>query len=85
MNSDEMDFLQSDVFSGADAFRPSFRPREEPKLDPIVSELVGKPIKVNNPKLIALIVKWKKEKGDSDEPDNFFQDPVKIEELKQTL
>jgi len=64
---------------------PDIKPKEEPKLDPVVSELVGKPIRVNNPTLMKLIVKWKKEKGDSDEPDNWFADPEKVEELRKTL
>ena len=70
---------------GRNAFMPEFKPKEPPKLDPVVSELVGKPIRVNNPALMKLIVKWKKEKGDSDEPDNWFDDPIKVEELRNTL
>jgi hypothetical protein len=68
-----------------DRYKFDVKPHTEPAIDPIVSEIVGKPIKVNNPELFKLIVKWKKAKGDSDEPDNFFQDPAKIEELKRTL
>ena len=60
-------------------------PRPETPLDEEVSKIVGKPIRVNNPALIKLVAKWKKAKGDSDELDNFLQDPIKIEELKTTL
>jgi hypothetical protein len=54
-------------------------------VDKLVSKIVGKPIYTINPKLINLIIKWKKEKGDSDSPDNWIKDPKKIEELKNTL
>jgi hypothetical protein len=62
---------------------PSVKP--ETPIDKAVSDIVGKPIKVNNPDLIRLVAKWRKAKGDSDEPDNFLQDEEKIRELKQTL
>jgi len=70
-------------FSARERLSPSVRP--ETPIDKAVSDIVGKPIKVNNPALIKLVAKWKKAKGDSDEPDNFLQDSAKIEELKQTL
>lgn len=60
-------------------------PRSGPVVDKLVSEAVGKPIYVNNPTLIRKIAEWKKEKGDSEEPDNFLSDPVKVEELKKIL
>jgi hypothetical protein len=40
---------------------------------------------MTDPRLITLVVKWKREKNDESTPDNFLQDPVKIEELKRTL
>lgn len=59
--------------------------RSGPKVDDLVSKIVGKTIYVNNPNLIKLIAKWKKEKGDDESQDNFLEDPKKVEELKKTL
>lgn len=74
-----------DFINFREAFRPTVNVRPEPPIDKLVSEIVGKPIRVNNPQLIALVAKWKKLKGDSESPDNFLTDPEKIEELKKTL
>ena len=59
--------------------------RKKPAIDKAVSDIVGKPILMTDPRLINLVVKWKKEKGESNTQDNFLQDPKKIEELKKTL
>ena len=61
------------------------KPKEGPKVDKLVSEAVGKDIYVNNPTLIKKITEWKKAKGDSEEQDNFLDDPEKIKELKAIL
>ena len=82
---DEEDFNLKDLINAKEAFRPKVRNRTEPPIDKLVSEVVGKPIRVNNSKLIAKIVEWKQEKGDSEEPDNFLEDPEKVEELKKIL
>ena len=56
----------------------------EPRIDKLVSEVVGKKIYIHDPRLMNLIVKWKKQKPqDSMEFDNFLQDPVKVTELKE--
>lgn len=57
----------------------------KPAIDKVVSEIVGKDILMTDPRLIKLIVKWKKQKGDDVTPDNFLQNPKKVEELKRTL
>jgi len=57
-----------------------------PKIDELVSKAVGFKVFARDPRLIKLIVKWKKGKPqDSMVPDNFLQDPKKIEELKEAL
>ena len=61
------------------------KPKTEPKIDKLVSEAVGKTIYINNPALIKKLVEWKKEKGDSEEQDNFLDDPEKIKQLKEVL
>jgi hypothetical protein len=63
-------------------------PRPEPSIDKQVSDIVGKEIRVNNPQLIKLIVKYKKlanKPENSLEPDNYFNNPDFIKELKETL
>ena len=58
---------------------------QKPAIDKIVSEIVGKDILMTDPRLIDLVVKWKREKTDDKTLDNFLQDPKKVEELKKTL
>jgi len=82
---EDYNFSQAEVINASQAFRGDFKPREEPKIDPVISEIVGKPIKVTNPTLISIVVKYKKARGDSDEPDNFLQNPDFIAELKEKL
>ncbi len=81
----DYDFKSSEVINFREAFMPNTTPKAEPKIDKLVSKIVGKPIFTTNPALLKLVVKWKKEKGDSEELDNFLQDEKKIKELKETL
>ena len=58
----------------------------ESPIDEIISKIVGKKIYVFDPRLIKLVVKWKKGKlSDSMENDNFLQNPLFIKELKEVL
>lgn len=68
-----------------EVFNPVPDKPAEPAIDKAVSEIVGKPIRANDPRLIKLVVKWKKEKGNDKTDDNFLQDEAKIKELKETL
>ncbi len=68
-----------------EAFVPIIGNKKEPLKDEIVSNIVGKPVMINDPKLIALIVKWKSDKKDEEAPDDFFKDSKKIKELKETF
>ena len=68
--------------------RFSLRQKLTPKVDEAVSKVVGKNILARDPRLIALIAKWKmqKRKPDSDlRPDNFLNDPEKVKELRKTF
>lgn len=77
-----MDFEPSEMINCRERFRVS--PRLEPPIDLLLSKLLGKKIFANDPRLLKLIVKWKKGKSpDSMEPDNFMQTPKFVEELKQ--
>jgi len=76
------------VTSEKDILKPSQRfmppPPRQQKVDKVVSDIVGKEVFVTDSRLIKLIIKWKGDKSsDSTEPDNFLEDPKKIEELKQ--
>lgn len=62
--------------------------RAEPPVDKLISKVVGKTIYASDPRLLSLIVKWKKQANKSDNsstPDNFLKDPEKIKELRQVL
>lgn len=58
------------------------------KIDSIISKIVGRPVLATDPKLINLMVKWKKSANKSEDDmkqDNFLEDPKKLEELKHVL
>ena len=79
------DFIKpEDWFNARERF--SAPKRLEPSIDEPVSKIVGKKIYSLDPRLMKLIVKWKKSKPpDSMEFDNFFENPKFITELKQAL
>ena len=77
-------FNPSEAINAREAFIPIIRPKT-PKVDEVISKLVGKPILITNPTLIKLVVKYKKQKGDSDESDNLLQNSQFIQELKSAL
>ena len=79
------DFTAKDLINSRGAFMPIIGKKREPMVDKMISDVVGKPIFINNPKLIALVAKYKQMKGDSDEPDNLLKNSKFIEELKATL
>ena len=55
-----------------------------PRIDVEVSKIVGKNVLVTDPRLLAKVTKWKKDK-DPNTPDNFLLDPNKRVELKKLL
>ena len=57
--------------------------QRQPSIDKAVSAIVGKEIRTNDPRLISLVVKWKKQKGDDESQDNFLENPGFIKELKE--
>ena len=61
-------------------------PKLEPKVDELVSKIVGFKVYQLDPRLIKLVVKWKKGKSaDSMGPDTFLENPAFIKELKEVL
>jgi hypothetical protein len=73
----------SKAINAREAFYPIIGEKKAPLKDELVSNIVGKPVMINDPKLIALIVKWKSEKQNEDAPDDFFKDSKKVKELKE--
>lgn len=58
------------------------------KIDPEVSHIVGQPIRVNDPRLIALVVKWKRKVNhdpDGTQVYNFKTIPGFVEDVKQVF
>jgi hypothetical protein len=84
MSEDE--FGQKDLINFKEMYAVKKRERA---VDKAVSAIVGKEIYVNDPRLIKLIAKWKQEDKKTDNPseapDNYLENPEKIEELKKTL
>ena len=60
------------------------KPKSEPAIDKEVSQIVGKKVHTNDPRLIKLVIKWKANKN-PDNFDNYLHDPEKREELKQVF
>lgn len=68
--------------------RERFLPRRslEPMIDEPISRLLGIKVLAHDPRVIKLIVKWRRNKPmDSLEPDNFLDNPHFVEELKEVL
>lgn len=67
---------------------PSMRPKQPPKFHREISEMVGKNVPVNDPKLIKVVVMHKQRAGkdDSDsKADNYLKDPEFIKDVKQAF
>ena len=57
-----------------------------PKVDEAVSRAVGFKVLAQDPRLLKIVMKWKKGKPqDSMEPDNFLENPRFVAELKEVL
>jgi len=80
------DFTNTEWHNARERLIPS--KKLEPPIDEAISQIVGKKIYTLDPRVLKLIVKWKKASGkaiDSQQADNFLEDPRKREELKQVL
>lgn len=59
-----------------------------PKIDIEVSKIVGKPVLVNDQRLMKLVVKFKKQTAsspDSERMDNYLYNPAFLKELRKTF
>lgn len=86
-----MDYEDDSIWGEASRVRDVFKPsaiKQERKFDAEVTKILGKPVLVNDPRLIQLVVKYKKAKGSSpdvDKMDNFLYDPAFLTELRKTF
>lgn len=77
--SEEIEFINA-----RERFAPP--PRTEPKIDEAVSKVVGKPVRVSDPRLIKTVMGWKGNKpNDSTVPDDYLRNPEKIRELQKAF
>lgn len=77
-----------DWISAREARIPDVIKRER-KFDAEVTKILGKPVLVNDPRLIQLVVKWKKATASSadntDKMDNFLRNPDFLVELRKVF
>lgn len=80
----EEDLRNIEWISASERLKP---PKKiEPSVDTVVSQIVGQKVYTQDPRLLKLVVKWKKGKSpDSMEPDNFLKDDKKIKELREVF
>ena len=64
--------------------RYNLKPKTEPTIDKEVSQIVGKKVFVNDPRLIKLVIKWRNSKH-PDNFDNFLHSEEHREELKRVF
>lgn len=78
----EFDWSNMEVINARERFMS--KQKLEPAIDMLISKIVSKKVFVQDPRLIALIRKWKQNKPENSmQPDNFLKDPEKIKELKK--
>lgn len=58
--------------------------KPKPLIDKEVSQIVGKKVFVNDPRLIKLVIKWRNSKN-PDNDDNYLKNADKREELKRVF
>ena len=84
-----MDDINWDEATNAREMNSKGAIKRELKFDPDVTKIVGKPVLVNDPRLIALVVSWKKRTASSadniDKMDNFLHHPDFLVELHNTF
>ena len=88
MSDIEKEIDWSKAFTGKDAVRPDLA-KKVPNYDDEISRIVGKPVQATDPRLMRLVVKYKKlnaEKYKSEEvPDNNLSNPQFLVDLKKAF
>ena len=75
---------QNEYIDARERFNVPKRDKEQ-KVDKLITDAVGKTIYMNDPRVLKVIMAWKKAKGEGDAPDNFLDDESKIKELIEAL
>jgi len=57
----------------------------EPKVDEIISQVLGFKVYQSDPRLLNLVVKFKRMKKNDEETDDFLNNPQFIKELRETF
>lgn len=92
-----MNIRKEDLINAREAFRPQIKPKLAPQVDIELSKVAGKTILANDPRLLNLIVEFKKKQRRVAEEhidrngkkyliesqDNFMQNPEFIKKLKE--
>jgi len=78
------DIKPADLINVRNINIPSKR-KLEPKIDRVISEIVGKQVLVLDPRLMKLVVKYKKMKKNPEAFDTYLQNPQFIKELKEVF
>ena len=47
------------AYNAREALRPNLKSKDPPQIDKEVSEIVGRPIAVNDPRLVQEVIKWR--------------------------
>ena len=81
----ENEFEGLDWINARNVGRAQARPPTPPKVDKEISDIVGKIVYINDPRLIKLVIKWKRAKDDPEEKDEFLKDGARITELKRVF
>lgn len=80
---DEYDVKSNEWINARERFMP--KKIVQPRIDMLITKIVGKPVYNSDPRLIKLIVKYKKHKNNENEPDDFIHNPKFIKELHQVF
>jgi hypothetical protein len=81
-----MEIQPSDWISHKEMF--ARKHREEPKIDPDVSHVLGQPVSVNDPRLMKVVIEWKKKMSLDTEGTaqyNFLQQSGFINDLREAF
>lgn len=78
-------FKQEDIVDWKEMYRPPKKESLEPPIDHLVSDIVGQKVYCTDPRLLTVVLKFKKQKGDIETQDNFTKNPKFIEELRKAF
>jgi hypothetical protein len=78
--------IETEIIHDSEMYAPPAPKLSKARIDEPISRIVGKTIYATDPRLLRLIIKWKKAKPGGDEQyDYFLRNPEFIKELKATF